>query len=118
MESTPILQFVTGLLIFGEAVVLLISAKAFKKIPPEWLTVLNRFILLSDIAVGGVILNYVLQGTAAYVGWFVALGLLTHIYRAAEFYMKRKNLFCFNNPLFVVNMIKLLGLLVMIKEFI
>lgn len=118
MEINSIIALIVGLLTFGEALLLFTASAILKKIDGSWLTTTNRLILLSDIAVGGIILNYALGFGIVLILPFVIIGIVTHVFRSAEYFYNNHTRFLFNKALFAVNMVKLLGLFVVFGELI
>jgi hypothetical protein len=98
-------------LIVGEAIMLLIGMYGINKKPNEWKTRFNTNTLLIDIAFGMIIFFNAFEAMPYKE---VALGVLiiTHLFREIEyFYPEKKNRFIFNFPLWVVNTVKLIGLI-------
>lgn len=109
------LTAITCGLMFGEAVALLIGSYVVSKKKLPWLSKKNLILLILDIVLASVILISLPQLGYLPLIVFIAsvlLGIGTHIYRTEEYFSKRTNKFCDNQALFIVNILKGLGLLV------
>ena len=109
---------ITGLLMLGEAKVLFAGLRLAKLAKNPWFTVINRFMLGSDILFGFILLSFVFlaESNIAYIIFWVAVcfSSLTHGYREWEYLAQRENRFCANIPQFIVNNFKLIGLLLIL----
>jgi NhaP-type Na+/H+ or K+/H+ antiporter len=104
-------------ILFGEAIALMAGTLIIKKNTSKWLNRKNALLLSLDIVTATAIilslpaLHYV-PDSVFYL--FLIIGAGTHIYRSWEYYSKIKKKFCDNTSLFIVNNIKLAGLLVIL----
>jgi len=111
------LTAITCGLMFGEAVALLIGSYVISKKKLPWLTKKNLILLILDIALSFLILiSLPPLGYLPLIVFIIVLlfGIGTHIYRTEEYFNKRVNKFCENQALFIVNILKGLGLLVVL----
>ena len=105
----------TGLAVAGEALALLVGMHLLSKGGNRWISVKNNTFLTADL-VSGLGLVY-LALTPRGTGWTYALysllglSLLTHGYREWAYSVRASNPFCANLSLFLVNSLKLAGLL-------
>jgi hypothetical protein len=114
MNTEQIISLLLGLLIVGEAIMLLIGIYVISKKQNEWKTRFNTNTLLIDIAFGIIIIFNAIENMPYKVVAIVVL-IITHLYREIEyFYKEKKNRFIFNLPLFIINTIKLIGLIVLL----
>jgi hypothetical protein len=114
MNTEQIISLLLGLLIVGEAIMLLIGMYVISKKQNEWKTRFNTNTLLIDVAFGTIIIFNAIESMPYKVVAIVVL-IITHLYREIEyFYKEKKNRFIFNLPLFIVNTIKLIGLIVLL----
>lgn len=116
MNDLPftVVTLVTGLFIAGEALALLVGMHFSSEGDHTWISFKNDLFLVLDIVVGlGLVYLALGQRGAAwpYALYSLAgLALLTHGYREWEYLAGADNAFCANTPLFVVNNLKLFGL--------
>lgn len=113
MSTHNIVLLLTGLLICGEAAALLIGTGLVIKPRPKWLTPKN-FAFLADDLFFGTILALIAVGvlTAPWIFWLsIVSTFLSHAWRDAEFVARFPNRFCQNSALFLINNLKLMGLL-------
>jgi hypothetical protein len=115
MDFLPfkVASLLTGLTMAGEALALLVGMHIPSAGDNPWISVKNDLLLALDI-VAGLGVPYLLMGRrgAPYALYFlVSLAVLTHGYRVWEYLARAGNPFCANLPLFVVNNLKLAGLL-------
>jgi hypothetical protein len=109
-----ITTLLTGGVVAGEALALVVGMHLLSKGANAWLSVKNHLFLALDI-VAGLSLVYLALAQRG-VAWpyalfsVAALALLTHGYREWEYLARIGNPFCANVPLFVVNNLKLAGL--------
>jgi hypothetical protein len=110
-----ITTLLTGAVVAGEALALLVGMHLLSESDNAWLSAKNDFFLALDILAGLGLLYLALahRGPAwPYALYSLAgLALLTHGYREWEYLARAANPFCANLPLFVVNNLKLAGLL-------
>jgi fatty acid desaturase len=104
-------------LMFGEAVALLIGSYVISKKKLPWLTKKNLILLILDIVLAFLIL--IALPPLGYLPLIVfiaavVLGIATHIFRTKEYFSEETNKFCDNQGLFIVNILKGLGLLVVL----
>jgi hypothetical protein len=117
MNDLPfkITTLLTSTVVAGEALALLVGMHLLSEGDNSWISVKNDLFLALDIVagLGLVYLALAHRGTAwPYALCFlVSLALLTHGYREWEYLARASNPFCANAPLFVVNNLKLAGLL-------
>jgi hypothetical protein len=111
-----LLTIVTGTVIAGETLALLVGMHWLSPAGNPWISIKNNGFLALDTAVGLgflvlalAVLNFPLSGIFRTL---ILLSLLAHVYRDGE-YLSVANKFCANVPLLVVNNIKLVGLAVM-----
>ena len=106
----------TGAIIAGEALALL-TGTYFLSNDKAWASK-NIVFLILDIATGlGLIYFGFVKGnihTSALFYLFSGLALLTHGYREWQYFADVEYRFCFNPPLFIVNNVKLAGLVVIL----
>ena len=114
MNTEKFISLLLGLLIVGVAIILLIDMYVISKKQNEWKTRFNTNTLLIDIAFGTILIFNAIENMPYKVVAIVVL-IITHLYREIEyFYKEKKNRFIFNLPLFIVNTIKLSGLIVLL----
>jgi hypothetical protein len=105
----------TGAVIAGEALALLVGMHVLSHGDDAWVSVKNDLFLALDIVTGlGLVYLALAPGGAAWPYAFsvlAGLALLTHGYREWEYLARASNPFCANGPLFAVNNLKLAGLL-------
>jgi hypothetical protein len=109
-----IITAVTGLLMVGEAIALLVGTLQSVGDAGGWLTLKNGLLLQVDIITGiGLILVALLvkDFPRSPIFYTVALiAVLTHVFRDWEYFNGGQNVFLENMVLFVFNNIKLAGL--------
>jgi hypothetical protein len=116
MNDLPfkITTLLTGLIVAGEALALLVGMHVLSEGANTWLTVKNNLFLVLDIVagLGLVYLALTHRGVAwPYALYFlVGLALLTHGYREWEYLAGADDPFCADKPLFAVNNLKIVGL--------
>lgn len=110
-----IVALLTGLVIAGEAVALLIGMRIVGEGDDLWLGAKNDLLLGLDLVTGFGLICAVLikRGPMTPYAFFaaVSIALLSHLFREWEVFAHAANPFCANTPLFVVNNLKILGLL-------
>jgi hypothetical protein len=107
-------SLLTGLVIAGEALALLVGMHFLSERNNPWISLKNDLLFALDILTGSALIASSLRtGNPGNPIFWVALGLalLAHIYRDWETLSHAANPFCLNLPLFVVNNVKLVGLL-------
>ena len=106
---------ITGLMMIGEGKVLFFGLRMAQLAKMPWFTKRNRILLVLDIISGFVMLAFLFLGesTIALILFSTAawVSALTCAYREWEYIVQRENRFCAGIPQFVVNNIKLFGLL-------
>ena len=102
----------TGLLIFGEAAVLLVGTGLIVKPRSQWLSQKNFAFLADDLFFGIILILVAIDMlTAPWIFWLSIIStFLSHAWRDAEFVAKFPNPFCGNTTLFLFNNLKLMGL--------
>jgi len=111
MNIEQILSFVLGTVIVGEAILLFVGKYLSGKKDDDWKTRFNLNTLLIDIGFGTIIIFNAFEGMPFIIIALLALSI-THLYREAEYFKKeKKSRFITNASLFVVNSIKLIGLI-------
>jgi hypothetical protein len=118
MDSTfvRVPTILTGLVIAGEAVALVVGVHILGPDNNPWASPKNNLLLGLDILTGlGLVIlvatNRNGQPTTAIYG-LLLISIVTHGYRGWEYLIGAGNRFCDNVPLFVVNSLKLAGLVV------
>ena len=104
---------VCGIMI-GEAFALLVGSLIIPSKTSNWLNKKNAIFLILDILVAVFILAALPSMHYFDIEIFLLLlgiGLATHFYRTYQYYTKEQKKFCDNLPLFIVNNVKILGLL-------
>ena len=114
MDFAELYSLILGLIIVIEAIFVLIGMYATKEKTNEWKTRFNTNTLLLDIAFGVIIIFNSMEKMNFIALAVIILGI-THLYREIEYFNKsKKSKLLKNYPLFVMNSIKLLGLLGML----
>jgi hypothetical protein len=110
MNDMPfkVVTLVTGLFIAGEALALLVGMHFSSEGDKTWITFKNDLFLVLDIVVGLGLVYLALAHRGA--AWPYALYILAGLAREWEYLAGADNAFCANTPLFVVNNLKLFGL--------
>jgi hypothetical protein len=99
------------MVIVGEAILLLIGKYFSGKKDDDWKTRFNLNTLLIDMAFGAIIIFNAFEDMPLIILALLALSI-THLYREIEYFKKeKKNRFITNRALWVVNSIKLIGLI-------
>jgi len=118
MNTLRLITLLTALIICGEALALTVGMVLVQRGHNPWFTAKNAIILGLDLFLGGVLVYLVWLGNDPIGSWIftgaVLISLLTHTYRDLEYFSGQPHPFCANQPLFVVNNLKLLGLLVIL----
>ncbi|MGD2145844.1 MAG: hypothetical protein PVH41_04020 [Anaerolineae bacterium] len=108
--------FLTGLVMTGEALALAIGMHVLSSEGNPWVALKNDAFLVLDVIAGLVLVGAAVSGRRlqtsgwVYAVWFISL--VAHGYREWEYLVRADNAFCANGPLFAVNSVKLIGLLV------
>jgi len=116
MEILKIVTVLTGSVITGEALALLMGMFLLSPQPNSWITSRNTFWLALDILCGAGLISLMLlwRGNFRDVLLF-ALALIafsSHVYREWEYFTnKSTDRFLINIPLFVLNTVKLIGII-------
>ena len=102
-------------MIFGEALALLVGMIFLSGSENSWLSYKNNVVIALDLFAGAVLIHLAAQGNLdpidVIVFWgSVHLTFAAHLYREWEYLAKLANAFCANVPLFVLNNVKLIGL--------
>ena len=117
MSDLPfkITTLLTGGVLVGEALALLVGMRLLSKGEIPWISVKNDLFLALDIVAGlGLVYLALVQRGAAWpyaLSLLAGLALLTHGYREAAYLARAGNAFCANAPLFLVNNLKFVGLI-------
>ena len=108
----------TSVLIGGEALALLIGMHLLSERRNPWISFKNDFLLALDLVTAlGMILAVTMNRDvfSSNTFYFLALvSILSHGYRGWEYFANIQNKFCINAPLFIINDLKLLGLLIIV----
>ena len=106
----------TGVVISGEAFALLVGMHLLSGRGNTWPSFKNDFLLGVDFVTGACLIylaaTNALLRPSNLLNLVLAVALLAHGYREGEYWLHLANKFCANPPLFVVNNVKLVGLLV------
>lgn len=109
--------FLVYLLVTGEALALIAGLLVFKKPSLKWASAANITLDLSDLLLGGYLFSLYFGLTKSSSGLEILLAMMaliaTHSFRASQTLRKVINPYCFNQPLSIVNWIKLTGLLIL-----
>ena len=118
MNVLQIVTILVSLIVAGEAAALAIGIHIIKKSDSPWISLKNDLLLALDIVVGLVLILLVFDGAnfpqPIWFPVFVLIGLITHLFRVWEYLAGRESPFCGNRPLFIVNNLKFVGLLVIL----
>jgi hypothetical protein len=115
--NTPVIILIvsTGLIVFGEALALLVGMHILNRRSSPWTSLKNDIFLATDIIAGAVLVFFAFKPENVFapaIFWTVTVSmLLSHGYRDAEYFFDLENKFCGNIPLMIFNNVKLLGLL-------
>lgn len=106
-----IVEIVTSLVVVGEATALGLGAGLLGDAATAWATTGNLILLLSDVALGVVLIYCAVSSNemSVAVPAVSSLLVLTHLYRAVEFFLDVENPFCSNVGLFLLNDLKIVG---------
>jgi hypothetical protein len=110
MDLIKTISLGLGLLVIGEAVFLFIGIYITGKKENDWKTGFHLNTLLIDVAFGAIIL-FNASEKMPYIIVAVPVLIITHLYREIEYFKKDKqSRFLYNQQLFNMNTIKLIGL--------
>jgi hypothetical protein len=109
------LTILTGLALAGEALALVVGMHVLSPGDNPWVSLRNDLLLGLDVVAGvGLVIVAANRGGPLASSIFYALvctAMVTHGYREWEVLARAGNAFCANAPLFAVNTVKLVGLL-------
>jgi hypothetical protein len=114
LNATKIVTLLTGLVIVGEALALIVGMHFLSGRDNPWISFKNDLLLILDIFSGLALVFFSLHNDVSgnLVFWIVfGLALLTHAYRDWEYLVKAANQFCLNLPMFIINNLKLAGVI-------
>lgn len=118
MSALQIVTILVSLIVAGEAAALAIGMHIFKKSESPWVSLKNDLLMALDVVVGLALIFLAFDGAnfpqPTWFFVFVIIGLLTHLFRLWEYLARREHTFCGNRPLFIVNNLKFIGLLVIL----
>lgn len=118
MNALQVVTILVGLVVAGEAAALAIGMHIIKKSESPWISLKNDLLLAFDVVVGLVLILLAIDAEnfpqPLWFPLFVAIGLITHIFRIWEYLAGRNSTFCGNRPLFIINNIKFIGLLLIL----
>ena len=110
-----VLIVVTGLIVFGEGMALLVGVHILNKSNTPWASLKNDIFLATDIIAGLLLVYFAFKPENVFapaIFWSATVGLLiSHGYRDVEYFLDLDNKFCTNIPSMIFNNVKLLGLL-------
>jgi hypothetical protein len=116
MNTLRLITLLTALVIFGEALALTVGMVLVQRGQNPWFTPRNAVLLGLDLLLGGLLIYLAWSGSEQMVSWALIgaglISLLAHAYRDLEYFSGTPLPFCANQPLFIVNNLKLLGLLI------
>jgi hypothetical protein len=117
LEIIHVLGIIISLLTAGEALTLIVGFLVFKNPALKWANGINITLILSDLLLGGFLVQYYLglstnNNELKVLLIFMAL-IASHSFRASQTLKMSGNPYCFNRPLETINWIKLAGLLVL-----
>ena len=90
---------------------------SLKGIERSWLSVKNDVLIISDFILGVILLILLLKENPELITLsLIIIGLLiiSYLYRSVEYFLHPTDQFCSNIPLFMVNNLKLAGLITII----
>jgi hypothetical protein len=109
---------ITYIVIISEVLALLFGIVIAKN-QSIWNTRKNQVLLYSDLVFAwSAFLMLIMGYIGAVILIFSIILLLSHAYRIIEYYLKIGMPFCFNRPLYLVNLAKFAGLAISIYVFI
>ena len=111
------ITIITGALIAGEALALLVGMYLLSSRPNPWITGLHTFFIALDILSGLVLIYLCFSGAAGtrdrLIFIIVLISAAAHIFRDWQYFTGGKEIiFLTNTPLFIFNNVKLIGLIV------
>lgn len=117
LEIIHILGITISLLTAGEALVLIVGLLVFKSPALKWANGINITLVLFDLLLGGILVQYYLGlsnnlNELNVLLMFMVL-IASHSFRASQTLRMSGNPYCFNRSLEKINWIKLAGLLVL-----
>ncbi len=113
MSLFKIVAVSTGLVIAGEAAALLTGMYLFVRPASPWLTPKNNVLAVVDIITGTILIILAITGKSPDLFYaIIVVALFTHAFRDWEYLASVEIPFVFNLPLFVVNNLKLAGVIV------
>lgn len=118
MQFFRVGTILANVLIGGEALALLIGMHVLSERDNPWISFKNDLLLALDLVTAlGMILAVTMNRDvfSSNTFYFLALvSILSHGYRGWEYFANIQNKFCINAPLFIINDLKLLGLLIIV----
>ena len=118
MNALQIFTIFVSILVAGEAAALAVGIHIIKKSQSPWISPKNDLLLALDIVVGLVLILLAFDSAnfpqPLLFPLFTILGLITHIFRIWEYRNYRESSFCGNKPLSVFNILKFVGLLIIL----
>jgi hypothetical protein len=114
MSVVQVFSLATGILIVSEAILLLVGITILGPRPNKWNTMRNSNTLFIDIAFGALLILNAIEINQFIQVSVIAL-LATHAFREAEYFnLKNESRFLFNVPLFAINTVKLVSLVILL----
>jgi hypothetical protein len=112
--SLRALTMLTGIVVAGEALALAVGMHILSPGGNRWISPKHDLFLVLDVVVGlGLVLVAAMNRRISGILYvLVFLPIVAHGYREWEYLVRYGNAFCANAPLFVLNNLKLIGLLV------
>ena len=118
MNALQVVTILVAMVVSGEAAALAVGIHIIKKSQSPWISLKNDLLLALDVVVGFVLILLAIDSEnfpqPIWFPLFATLGLLTHIFRVWEYLAGRESPFCDNRPLFMLNNLKFVGLLVIL----
>jgi hypothetical protein len=97
-----------GILLVGEAAVLLVGTRILGKSSNPWISSKNILLLFLDIFCGTMLLVSESRKFPEIIFWMIFIVVLvSHAFREYEYLSLQKQSFCSNLPLFMVNNVKI-----------
>jgi hypothetical protein len=110
-----ILTILIGATISGEALALTMGVHLLGDASNPWITPSNNIMLIADMLTGAGLIYVGISADESYnsvLFWvFAGVALISHGFREWEYLAVIENKFCGNLPLFIVNNVKLAGLI-------
>ena len=118
VQLLKVVGFITGSVIAGEALALLVGMFLLSPRPNSWITWRNILFLGLDIVcgVGMIVLMLIRRDFFGYIflSALVLIAFSSHVYREWEYFASSTiHRFLINLPLFVLNNVKLVGIIAM-----